>query len=145
MKIDEPSNKKSNTKKLSNEKLTRRERQVMDIIFKIGEGSVNDVRDKLLEPLSYSAARSVLTRLVDKGELKFTEQGPRYVYSSAIKMATARKSALQKLKDTFFGGSSLQTMTAFLGENAEELSAEELTTLADMVAEAKKKKEAAND
>ena len=129
---------------VNNEKLSRRERQVMDVIFELGEGTVNEVREKLIEPLTYSAARSVLTRLVNKGELKFTEQGPRYVYSSATKLSTARKTALQKLKDTFFGGSSLQTMTALLGDSVDELSEAELNALQDLVAEAKNKKERAN-
>ena len=125
----------------SNEKLTRRERQVMDVIFAVGKATVNDVRQQLSEPLTYSAARAVLTRLVNKGELKFFEDGPRYVYSPATTLSKARKTALKKIRDTFFGGSSLQTMTALLGESADELSTEELDALEEIVKTAKKKKE----
>jgi len=125
----------------TDEKLSRRERQVMDVIFTLGKGSVTDVRHKLPDALSYSAARAVLTRLVNKGELKISEDGPRYVYSPATNLSRARKTALQKIKDTFFGGSSLQTMTALLGETAEELSREELEELETLVAEAKRKKQ----
>ncbi len=125
----------------SNEKLTRRERQVMDVIFAVGKATVNDVRQQLSEPLTYSAARAVLTRLVNKGELKFSEDGPRYVYSPATTLSKARKTALKKIRDTFFGGSSLQTMTALLGESADELSTEELDALEEIVKTAKKKKE----
>jgi len=125
----------------TDEKLTRRERQVMDVIFTLGKGSVTDVRNKLPDALSYSADRAVLTRLVNKGELKISEDGPRYVYSPATNLLRARKTALQKIKDTFFGGSSLQTMTALLGETAEELSREELEELEALVAEAKRKKQ----
>ena len=123
-----------------NEKLTRREREIMDAIFALGKGTVTDVRANIKDPLSYSAARAVLTRLVNKGELKYREDGPRYVYTPARALSSARKSAMQKLKDTFFGGSSLQTMTAFLGETAAELSADELDKLEALIAAAKTKK-----
>lgn len=123
------------------ERLTRRERQVMDIIFALREGTVNEVREKLPEAASYSAVRAVLNRLVSKGELNYSEQGPRYLYSPAVNVSTARKSALKKLTNTFFGGSALQTMTALLGEASEELSAEELAELEDLIAQAKKDKE----
>ena len=124
----------------ANEKLTRRERQVMDVVYALGKATVNDVRERLQEPLSYSAARAVLNRLLSKNELKFEADGPRYVYLPATNLVKVRKTAFQKLKDTFFGGSSLQTMTALLGESADELSAEELDALESLVAEAKRKK-----
>jgi BlaI family transcriptional regulator, penicillinase repressor len=122
------------------ERLTRRERQVMDALFPMGGGTVNEVREKLPDQPSYSSIRAVLTRLVAKGELTYSEQGPRYVYAPAMDVTKARKSALTKLVDTFFGGSSFKTMTALLGDLSGQLSAAELEELQKQVADAKRRK-----
>jgi len=122
------------------EELTRRERQIMELVFAMGEGTVNDVRDKLADDPSYASIRAAMTRLVAKGELTYFEQGPRYVYAPAIQLNKARRSALKNMVDTFFGGSSLKTMTALLDEAAKQLSAEELDELQKQVVEAKRRK-----
>jgi BlaI family transcriptional regulator, penicillinase repressor len=122
------------------DQLTRRERQIMELLFALGEGTVNDVRDKLSDDPSYSSIRAAMTRLVAKGELNYSEQGPRYVYSPAVQLNKARRSALKNMIDTFFGGSSLKTMTALLDEAAKQLTAEELEELHRQVAEAKRRK-----
>jgi len=122
------------------ERLTRRERQVMEILFSIGEGTVNDVRDMLPDNPTYSSIRAALTRLVAKGELNSSERGPRYVYSPAVNVSKARMSALKKVVDTFFGGSSLKTMTALLGAVSKKVSAAELEELERQVAEAKRRR-----
>lgn len=122
------------------ERLTRRERQVMDVLFAMEQGTVNDVRESLPDFPSYSATRAVLNRLVDKRELNITEQGPRYVYSPAVSVSAARKTALQKVMNTFFGGSSLEAMAALLGEASDELDAEEIERLETLIAKAQRKK-----
>jgi len=122
------------------EHLTRRERQVMDLLFEMGEATVNEVRDRLPDEPTYSAIRAVLARLVAKGELNFAERGPRYVYSPAVNVDSARVSALRKVINTFFGGSSLKTMTALLDETSRQLSAEELQLLEKQLADARRRK-----
>ena len=122
------------------ERLTRRERQVMEILFSMGGGTVSEVRDKLPDQPTYSSIRATLTRLVAKGELNYSQQGPRYVYSPAVNVSKARMSALKKVVDTFFGGSSLKTMTALLGEVSKQVSPEELEELERQVADAKRRK-----
>ena len=122
------------------EHLTRRERQVMEVIFSIGEGTVSDVRERLPDSPSYSAIRAALNRLVSKEELIAQERGPRYVYSPATNISTARKSALKKIRDTFFGGSSLKTLTALLGDASAELTKQELEELEQLIAKAKRRK-----
>jgi predicted transcriptional regulator len=112
----------------------------MELVFAIGESTVNDVRDKLPDDPSYSSIRAAMTRLVAKGELTYSEQGPRYLYSPAVQLNKARRSALKNMIDTFFGGSSLKTMTALLDEASKQLSAEELDELQKQISEAKRRK-----
>ena len=122
------------------EHLTRRERQVMDLLFEMGEATVNEVRDRLPDEPTYSAIRAVLARPVAKGELNFAERGPRDVYSPATNVDSARVSALRKVINTFFGSSSLKTMTALLDETSRQLSAEELQMLEKQLADARRRK-----
>lgn len=119
------------------ENLTRRERQIMDILYENGEGTVNDVRSKIANAPSYSAIRAVLSRLVTKGLLKYHENGPRYVYSPTLGVKKASQSALKKVIDTFFDGSHLHTINALLGISANKLSREELEELEKIIAKAK--------
>jgi len=97
------------------EKLTRREREIMDAVFALpGGASVDDVRARLTDPPSYSAVRTMLTRLEEKGILRHREEGLRYVYEPTTSRTTARRAALQQLVRVFFDGSPGQTATALL-------------------------------
>jgi BlaI family transcriptional regulator, penicillinase repressor len=97
------------------EKLTRREREIMDALFALADGaSVEDVRERLSDPPSYSAVRAMLAKLEAKGYVRHREEGLRYVYSPTKSRAAAQRNALSKLVRTFFGGSPRQTVTALL-------------------------------
>jgi len=94
--------------------LSRRERQVMDILFRRGEATVADVMGDLPDPPTYSAVRSVLRILVEKDLVTHREDGPRYVYLPAVSPNRARDEALSHVVRTFFDGSTEQAMTALL-------------------------------
>jgi len=97
------------------EKLTRREREIMDSLFALEDGaSVEDVRERLSDPPSYSAVRAMLAKLEAKGHVRHREEGLRYVYSPTKSRAAAQRNALNKLVRVFFGGSPSQTVTALL-------------------------------
>lgn len=121
--------------------LTRREQQVMDVICELEEATAKEVRARLPDPPSYSAVRAVLSRLVDRGHLKYREQGPRYVYTAAIGKQRMRQAALRKIVNTFFDGSPLRTMNALLGISANQLSKEELDQLAEAIEQAAREKD----
>ena len=118
--------------------LTRRERQVMDIVLQLDQITAKEVQRRLPNAPSYSAVRAVLTRLVDQGHLKYKQDGPRYLYTPAEKKAKTRQAALRKVMNTFFDGSPLYTMNALLGLSAKELSREELDELAKRIEEVAK-------
>jgi predicted transcriptional regulator len=109
------------------EKLTRREREIMDALYALPDGaSVDDVRERLTDPPSYSAVRTMLTRLEEKGHVKHRAEGLRYVYVPTVARSAARRAALQQLVRVFFDGSPGQTATALLRNDAwteEELDA----------------------
>jgi len=121
------------------ETLTRRERQVMDAVYALGEATAKEVQQRIPDPPSYSAVRAVLTRLVDQGHLKYRESGPRYVYTAAVGRKRVGQAALKKIVDTFFDGSPLRTMNALLGISADELSKDELEELAKAIQQAREK------
>lgn len=110
------------------EKLTRREREIMDAIFALGDrASAEEIRERLLDPPSYSAVRAMLVKLEVKGYVRHHEEGPRYIYSPIASRATARRAALQQIVRVFFGGSPGQTVTALLKQ--ENWSDDELDAL----------------
>ena len=110
-------------------KLSRREREIMDVLFSLGnEASAEDIREKLSDPPSYSAVRAMLAKLEVKGAVRHKEKGLRYVYSPTTSRSTARKSALRKLVDVFFQGSAGEAATALLKD--EQWSDDELDQLA---------------
>ena len=110
------------------EKLSRREREIMEAVFALANrASAEDIRARMTDPPSYSAVRAMLVRLEAKGHLRHTEDGPRYIYSATTSPASARKAALQQHLRVFFGGSLGQMMTALL--NHESWTDEELDTL----------------
>src|SRR5688572_24361465 len=97
------------------EKLTRREREIMDAIHALGDrASAEQVRERLSDPPSYSAVRAMLVKLEAKGFVRHSEEGLRYVYSPTRSRAAAQRSALQNLVRVFFSGSPGQTVTALL-------------------------------
>jgi predicted transcriptional regulator len=97
------------------EKLTRREREIMDVLFALADGgSVEDVRERLSDPPSYSAVRAMLAKLEAKGYVRHREEGLRYIYTPTKSRAAAQRNALNKLVRIFFGGSARQTVTALL-------------------------------
>ena len=97
--------------------LSRREREILEVIFAIGEeASAEEIRERLTDPPSYSAVRAMLAKLEGKGAVKHKEKGLRYVYSPTQPRRTARKSALRRMVDVFFEGSKEQAVTALLKE-----------------------------
>jgi BlaI family penicillinase repressor len=118
--------------------LTRRERQVMDILYRRGRATAGEVMADLPGGPSYSTVRTQLRVLESKGHVRHQEEGLRYVYMPAVPRRTARKSALRHLVDTFFDGSTEKVVGALLGGEGTRLSEEELQRIAEMVARAKK-------
>ena len=95
-------------------KLSRRERECLDALFRRGEATVNEVMESLADPPSYSAVRATLNVLVEKGQATYRQDGPRYVYVPAIPAEKARSAAMRHLVDTFFNGSAQQAMVALV-------------------------------
>jgi predicted transcriptional regulator len=118
--------------------LTRRERQIMDILYRRGRATAADVLEELPGSPHYSTVRTQLRVLEEKGHVSHEEQGLRYVYIPAVPRRAARKSALRHLVDTFFDGSAEQVVAAVLGGEGSKLSEEELDRIAELVAKAKK-------
>jgi BlaI family transcriptional regulator, penicillinase repressor len=118
--------------------LTRRERQIMDILFRHGRATAAEVMAELPGDPSYSTVRTQLRVLEEKGHVRHEEEGLRYVYMPAVRVQTARKSALKHLVDTFFDGSAEKAVAALLGGEGAKVSAEELERIADLIAKARK-------
>jgi predicted transcriptional regulator len=108
----------------------------MDVVHALDEATAKEVHARLPNAPSYSAVRAVLTRLVEQGHLKYREAGPRYVYTAAAGKKKLRESALQRVVDTFFGGSPLRTMNGLLGISGSSLSKEEIEELSKIIAKA---------
>jgi predicted transcriptional regulator len=118
--------------------LTRRERQIMDILYKRGRATANEVLADLPGASHYSTVRTQLRVLEEKGHVTHEEDGVRYVYMPALARRTARKSALRHLVETFFDGSAEQVVAAVLGGEGARLSEEELDRIAELIEKAKK-------
>ena len=118
--------------------LTRRERQIMDILYKRGRATANEVLEELPGNSHYSTVRTQLRVLEEKGHVTHEEAGVRYVYMPAVPRRAARKSALRHLVDTFFDGSAEQVVAAVLGGEGARLSDAELDRIAELVDKAKK-------
>ena len=118
------------------EVLSRRERQIMDVLYARGSASAAEIRDALPDPPSYSAVRALLRILEEKGHARHEHQGPRYVYFPQVSRERARRSALKRLVSTFFGGSAAQAAAALIG--SETLSKEDVARLTAMLERARK-------
>lgn len=117
--------------------LSRRERQIMDVIYARGQATAAEVLEHLPDPPSYSAVRAMLRLLEEKGFLRHEQDGPRYLFKPTVARTKARKSALKQLLQTFFDGSTEQAVAALLDLSRSKLSAEELDRLAQMIEQAK--------
>jgi predicted transcriptional regulator len=118
--------------------LTRRERQIMDILYRLGRATAGEVMDNLPGKPSYSTVRTQLRVLEGKGHVRHDEEGLRYVYAPHVPRRAARKSALRHVVDTFFDGSTEKIVAALLGGEAARLSENELDRIAELVEKAKK-------
>lgn len=117
--------------------LSRRERQIMDILYRRGSGTAAEIKAELPEAPSYSAVRAMLRILEDKGHLKHHADGPRYVFTPVVARNAAQKSALRQMVRTFFDGSATQAVAALLDMSARNLSDDELEELGKLVEQAK--------
>ena len=121
------------------EKLSRREREIMNVLFSAGAGSsVEDVRKRLTDPPTYSAVRAMLAKLEAKGHVRHREEKLRYVYEPTTPRTAARKSALAQLVDVFFGGSPGETAAALLKHDT--WTNEELDTLTAEIDQVRKRR-----
>ncbi len=118
--------------------LSRRERQIMDVIYKLGEGTVSDVLKRLPDPPSYSAVRAMMGLLEERGHLKHRQDGPRYVYCPTQSRDRARRSALKHVLQTFFDGSTESAVAALLNMSSKDMSEEELDRLRQLIDEARR-------
>ena len=118
--------------------LARRERQIMDILFRRGRATAAEVMDELPGEPSYSTVRTQLRVLEDKGHVRHEEDGVRFVYMPAVRRQAARKSALRHLVETFFDGSPEKAVAALLGGEGSKLSDDQLERIADMIEKARK-------
>ena len=119
--------------------LSRRERQIMDILYRDGKATAADVRSSLPEPPSYSAVRAMLRILEDKGHIRHEEDGPRYIYMPIVTRDKAKRSALRHVLNTFFDGSASQVLAALFEISPRDLDEQELARLRRMIDAAKNK------
>ena len=118
--------------------LSRRERQIMDILYKLERATVGEVLSQLADKPNYSTVRAQLRVLEEKGHVRHEEHGLRYVYVPCVPREVARRSALRHLVETFFEGSTEKAVAALLGGEVSRISAEELDRLATLIGKGKK-------
>ncbi len=118
--------------------LSRREREMMDIIFRAGKASAGEVLEAMADPPSYSAVRATLRVLEQKGLLRHEDDGTRYVYRPTLNRDKARQSAVDHLLTTFFDGSVANVVAMLLERSGDDLSGEDLDHLARLIEQAKK-------
>jgi predicted transcriptional regulator len=118
--------------------LSRRERQIMDILFAAGRASGQEIQQRLPDAPSYSTVRTILRVLERKGFVKHSEESLRYIYEPVVARAAAQNSALRRVLHTFFSGSAQQAVAALLDPKAFRLSREELDEIGALIDRAKK-------
>jgi predicted transcriptional regulator len=126
------------TRKPKAKSLSRREREIMDILYKLERASVGQVLRELADKPSYSTVRAQLRVLEEKGHVRHEEHGLRYVYAPAVPRDVASRSALRHLVETFFDGSTEKVVAALLGGEVARISPEELDRLAGLIAKGRK-------
>ena len=124
---------------LPTDKLSRREREIMDVLYALGDNaSADEIRERLSDPPTYSAVRAMLAKLEAKGVIRHRAEGLRYVYSPVTSRTTAQKKAINQLMRVFFGGSASEAATALLKQ--EQWSDSDLEALRDQIEQVRKQK-----
>ena len=129
---------KGNGMRVDSTQLSRRERQIMEIVYELGRATAADVRERMPDPPSYSAVRAMLRILEDKGHIRHEQDGPRYVFLPTVPREEASETALRRLVRTFFAGSPEGAMAALLDLGGDQLDEEALERLADLIEEARR-------
>ena len=124
--------------------LSRRERQMMDILYQRGRATAAEIHQALPEPPSYSAVRAKLRVLEEKGHVRHEEEALRYVYLPTVARDTARRSALRHMVSTFFAGSVEETVAALLDISSADLSPTDLDRISSLIEQARKEGEGMN-
>jgi predicted transcriptional regulator len=117
--------------------LSRRERQIMDVVYRLGKAAVGDVLERIPEPPSYSAVRALMRILEEKGHLRHEQDGPRYLYLPTVPRESARRNAMSHLVRTFFGGSTEAAVAALLDPSNHDLSDRELDRISALIDQAR--------
>ena len=117
--------------------LSRRERQIMDVIYQLGQASVAEVLERLSDPPSYSSVRALLRILEEKGHLTHSESGARYIYAPTTPREVARKSAMERMLSTFFEDSTEKAVAALLDLGGDRLSDDELARIERLISAAR--------
>jgi BlaI family penicillinase repressor len=118
--------------------LSRRERQIVEILYQKGKASASEVREGMDDAPSYSAVRAMLRVLEEKGHVKHQAEGLKYVYVPTVARDKAKRSAVKHVLDTFFGGSPEQIVAALLDVSSTRLTREELDRMSEMIERAKR-------
>ena len=118
--------------------VSRRERQILDILYARGRATAAEIQAALPDPPTYSAVRALLRILEEKGHVRHDQDGPRYVFVPSVPPSRARRSAARHLVDTFFNGSPADAVVALLDDVAKKLTADELARIDALIARAKK-------
>ena len=124
-------------KKLAPPDLSRRERQILDVLYKAERATAAEVQGAMPNAPSYSAVRTLLRILEDKGHVRHEQDGARYVYTPTVERERAKRSAMRHMLNTFFEGSTTQAIAALLDEDPKRLSAEDLDRLRAMIERAR--------
>ena len=121
------------------EKLTRREREIMDAIYALDDNATAEqIRERLSDPPSYSAVRAMLRLLEEKNYIRHEQDGMKYIYLPTVSREKARQSALKQLVQTFFDGSTEQAVAAMIDMSRAKMSDDELNRLSEMIELARK-------
>jgi predicted transcriptional regulator len=130
---------RARTEDLDASTLSRREREILDIVYRLGRATAAEVRAEMAQPPTDPAVRATLRILVGKGRLRHEYDGPRYVYTPTVARDAARQSAFRHLLDTFFGGSARGAVAALLDMEEMDLSSRERRRLRDLIADAERR------
>ncbi len=118
--------------------MSRRERQIMDVIYQRGRATVTEVMQSLPDPPGYSAVRAMLRVLEEKGHLGHEQDGPRFVFVPTVSRGRARRFAMRQLLQTFFDNSTEEAVAALLNINRSKMTEDELERLAELIEKARK-------